>query len=388
MSPKTVGRQAHGKSKCVRSFECVGPVLRSLEEFVPIETQGRWSQHDIYQCLVGMAVERLSVHSMDSMMSNRPCETSMWHHLGKIDMNQLMSANAGLLVNPVLDVMPDGKGCIFAIDITDDPYYGEVTDVNMDYVVGDRIKKSTNLFYRYISLYLIDGDRKFTLAMIPVKNKTPLIPYVEQLLDTIDQAGLSIKVLLLDRGFYSLAVLSLMQKRNIPHIMPVKKQSNRMKTLLSTGRSSRYASYTMKSRSGSLEVKIAIAVKYLQGRCNKHGRKPLGYVVHGIDWKPNKIADIYEKRFGIEASYRMRNIVRPRTTTKNPTIRYLFALISMLLKNIWVAIRWRHFPEPRRGPRRIQQDTFRFDYFRLIIWTTITQKLRFKTKIPTTRPRG
>ena len=40
-------------------------------------------------------------------------------------------------------------------------------------------------------------------------------------------------------------------------------------------------------------------------------------------------------RFSIEPYYWMRKRVKPRTSTKNPVIWYLYAIISYLLKNVW-----------------------------------------------------
>ena len=388
MTSTSLGRRAHRGGKCLRSIECVGPVLRSLEQFVPIETQGHWTQLDIFRCLVGMAAERQSIHSLQKLVSERPSETTMWHHLGKLGMKHITDVSHRLLVEQVLDVLPKGKKCIFAIDTTDDPYYGEITPSNHKYVIGDRPRKSTTRFYRYITLYLIEQDRKFTLAVLPVEKDVPALDYIKRFLDVIIKAGIEIKVLLLDRAFYTSEIFSYLQEQDIPHIVPVKEQSAEMKRLLSIGRSSRYASYTMGGSHGPLNLRIAIAVQYYKGRYKKHGLLRLGYVTYGIDWKPQKVAKTYRKRFGIEASYRMRNTVRPRTTTKNPTIRYLLALISLLLKNIWVAIKWKYFTQLRRGPRRIEQDTFRFDHYRIIIWTIISKQLKFKHQIPKLRLNG
>lgn len=381
-------QRAHGENKCLRSIECVGPVLRSLERYVSIKTQGEWEQKDIYQCLIGMASERLSIHSFQNIASKRPCETSMWYHLGKLNMDHIIDVNNLILMEEVLDILPKGKKYMFAIDYTDDPYYGIINQLNQDYVVGDRPKKSTTTFYRYITLYLVERDRKITLAALPVKKTVSQLQYVKQLIDTINQTGLKIKILLLDRGFYSSEIFSYLHKTGIPYIMPVKKHSTEMKTLLSTSKRSKYAKYTMNKTKEPIELNIAISIQYYKGRYKKHGRLPLGYVVNNIDWKPNKIAKTYRRRFSIEASYRMRNIVRPRTTSKNPTIRYLLALISLLLKNVWVAIRWRHCTQQRRGPKRVELDVFRFDQYRLIIWSIIMKKLGFRSNIQTLRLKG
>lgn len=389
MPSKTVGRQAHGSNMCVRPIECIGPVIGSLEQYVPIKTQGRWTQKEIYQCLVGMAAERQSIHSLQNLMSERPCETSIWHHLAKLDMEQVIAVNDRLLLEQILDVLRKGKKCLFAIDSTDDPYYGEIVPQNEKYVIGSQLKKSTSTFYRYISLYLIEGERKLTLSMLPVRNDIAALDYIVYFLDIIDRAGLYVKALLLDREFYSVDILSHLMERNTPFIMPVKRQSAKVKEFLSEGRCSRTMKYCMKSpRKGSVDLTVLKVVKYLKGRGKKHGILRVGYVINNIAWKPYKIANTYEKRFAIESSYRMRNTVRARTTTKCPTIRYLLALISMLLKNIWVAIRWRYFTIPKQGPRQVVKDAFRFDHYRLIIWNAIASKLGFRHKVPVIRGKG
>jgi len=294
-------------------------------------------------------------------------------------MELIKNVNHKLLVEPVLDLIPKGKECIFAIDTTLDPYYGDITPQNKEYVLGSQMKKSTTTFYGYITLYMIKGDRNLTLSVLPVRNGIPAKDYIAHFLDIITWTDVKVKALLLDREFYDVAIISLLKENKIPFVMPVKNQSARMKEFLSEGRKSRRMKYTMKSQlKGSVDVDILKVVKYFRGRGGKHALRRFGYIVNGIDWKPHKIAKTYEKRFAIESSYRMRNCVRPRTTTKNPAIRYVLALVSMLLKNIWVAIQWRYFTIPRRGPRRVDKKKLRFDHFRLIIWKLIMTRLKFR----------
>jgi hypothetical protein len=53
-----------------------------------------------------------------------------------------------------------GKKYSFAIDLTDDPYYGEK---KRDYIIGRKRKASINCFFSYVTCYLIDGKKKFTI---------------------------------------------------------------------------------------------------------------------------------------------------------------------------------------------------------------------------------
>lgn len=71
----------------------------------------------------------------------------------------------------------------------------------------------------------------------------------------------------------------------------------------------------------------------------------------------------------------MRNQVRPNTSIRNPLLRYLFTLISFLLKNIWVVLLWRYFSPVKRGPKTIDQRVLRFDVFCLFVWEYLKRVL-------------
>jgi putative transposase len=134
-----------------------------------------------------------------------------------------------------------------------------------------------------------------------------------------------------------------------------------------------------------LDLTLAIDVQYLQGKNKKYGNVNLGYVVYGIDWIPRKVHLIYKKRFAIESSYRMRNIVKAKTSSRNVVTRYLLTIISFLLKNIWVSLQWIFFSRVRQGPRTIDEDVFCFDLFRLFVCEGICKKLKFVSFVPVLR---
>ena len=84
----------------------------------------------------------------------------------------------------------------------------------------------------------------------------------------------------------------------------------------------------------------------------------------------------------------MRNLVKPRTSTRNPVIRYLFAIISFLLKNLWMAVLWTRFSPVKQGPRTIKMGGFRFDQFQLLIGEAVRLTLKVVRKIPALRNPG
>ena len=313
------------KSTALRPQECCARVVVALDHHLTIPIQGQFTQTDVFDTLVGMAAMHQSIHSITGLLENAPCETSLRYHLKKLDMDELEEKSAAIFAHTIHQVLEPGNAYQFAIDYTNDPYYGKTTDENESYVLGSKRKQSTNEFYSYVTLYVTTRNRQLTLAVYPVQQALSKVDYLARCLDQIFALGLEIEVLCLDREFYTYDVFGFLTQNQIPFIVPAKKQSDQMKELLK-GTRSRYAEYRMDGKPPLL-LTIAVAVKYAKGKRGNHGIENLGYVVGGINWHPRRVHDSYKSRFSIESSYRMRNQVKPRTSTRNPVIRYLYAII-------------------------------------------------------------
>ncbi len=120
------------------------------------------------------------------------------------------------------------------------------------------------------------------------------------------------------------------------------------------GKKSYQTTHTMnEGKDNEVTFSLWIVCKYRSGKRGKFGIEYLAYVVYKVDISLDYIYQDYRKRFGIETSYRLKNICRIRTTTKNPIIRLLFVGISFLLVNIWIYILWSKISKPRRGSRLV-----------------------------------
>ena len=371
----------------IRAEDCSEIAVDAINRNITIPINGPLTQKTIIRSLVGMSANKLSVHSINKVVEKVPCETSVRYHLSKVNLDSLLELQSKILTYSKDKILVPGKSYHFAIDFTDDPYYDETIDANKDYVVKSKMKDSTTTFYSYISLYITTKGQRVTLAVFPVKIGVSKVEYIRKFLDIINDAKVNITVLCLDRGFYSNDVFSFLQNENVPHIVPVRKHGQELKKIL-RGNHSRYARYTMRGTSGPLDLTLAIDVQYLQGRNKKFGNVNLGYAVYGIDWKPRRVYLAYKNRFAIESSYRIRNIVKAKTSSRNVVLRYLLTIISFLLKNIWVALQWMFFSKVQRGPRTIDEDLFRFDLFRLLVWEGIRKKLKFVSFVSVLRSLG
>ncbi len=370
-------RSSDNSNVRLKSKDCVDRVLQPLVDHIDIKINGSLSSRDLYQTVLNMAANKNSIHSVSKRYHNARSETSIWHHLNKLDMDELIQTNEQILTQDCIKSLKPSKKYEFAIDYTNDPYYGKIDSSNNKYVIRGQTKKSTNSFYSYVSLYIITKNERFTVSVLPVEKGATMVEHLRYFIDLIKKLNFGIKVLCLDRGFYSIDTFEFLKEHNIPYIVPVVKKGKHMKQLLN-GNKSRSTSYTMKNARKQIDLNIIIDVKYMKGKRGKNGCENLGFVAFGVDWTPRKVSTVYRRRFAIESSYRMRNIVKPRTSSKNATIRYFYALIAFLLKNIWLHLQKKHFTIVKQGPQVIDEDRFRFDMFIILVedWTRKKLKIR------------
>ena len=379
MNPKSNGLACNSRIE-LRSKECIDNILQPLVDNIQIPINGSLTSKDIFQTAISMAVNKNSIHSVQKRYEKIPCETSLRYHLKKLDLEKLMEVNNKILIQKPIENLETNKKYEFAIDFTNDPYYGEIDTSNEKYVIRGQAKKSTNSFYSYVSLYIINKNERFTISVLPVEKGKSKVHYLTYFIDLIKSLNFGIKILCLDREFYSIDVFEFLKNLKIPHITPVVKKGDRIKKIL-TGTRNRFDTYLMKNSEKEILLDIAIDVKYLKGKRGKKGRENLGFVVYGIKWNPRKVSTVYRRRFAIESSYRIRNQVKPNTSTKNVIIRYFYALISFLMKNIWLCLQKKRFTIFQRGPPIIMEDLFRFDVFLLLIEEWVRRKLKMRIAV-------
>ena len=371
-------KSGYGPKIELKSKECIDAVLQPLKDHVTIKINGSLTCEDIFRTVVNMSVNKNSVHSVSKQYQDVACETSLRYHLKKLNMEELIKSNEKILLQELIKTLKTGKSYEFAIDITDDhPYYGKIDSSNEKYVIRSQAKKSTNSFYSYISLYITNKKERFTVSVLPVEKNKTMVEYLSYFIDLIKRLNFKIKVLCLDRGFYSIDVFEFLQNNNVPHIVPVIKRGKQIKKILK-GNKARREQYVMKNSKKNILLDIVIDVKYLKGKRGKKGLETLGFVVFGVKWSPRKVSTVYRRRFAIESSYRMRNVVKPKTSSKNADIRYFYTLISFLLKNIWLYLQKKHFTIVKRGPQVVDEDKFRFDMFIILIEEWLRKKLRVR----------
>jgi hypothetical protein len=243
------------------------------------------------------------------------------------------------------------KARIIAIDLTLIPYHGQpARDVREIY--RGKPKSGTTHFHAYATAAVMHNGHRYTLALSRVERGEAMKDVVQRLLGIVRRRDLKIKFLLLDKGFFSVAVISYLKRARYGFIIPAiprgrkpkpPKKPTGLRRLLK--KKDGYYRHMLSSEVGgkhrSTRVTICVATKkYLHQKTGRRRQKTQLYALWKVRRTPTQIWELYRKRFGIEASYRQMNEARIRTCTRSPRERLLFVGIALVLRNVWV---WLHF---------------------------------------------
>lgn len=238
-----------------------------------------------------------------------------------------------------------------AIDLHEIPYHGEPQQRN--HVVHKKPKAGTTTFFAYATACLVEKGHRYTLGYTWVRRTDTDIAVVQRLLACIERSGVRIRRLLLDRGFFNVALMHFLQAQNIPFLLPVvfrgrkpkrgKKHTGLRAFLL---RAAGWYKHTQRWKGQEVTFGVCVAYKsYRHHRTGKRRSKKLVFAAWRVQGTPTEIREWYRKRFGIETSYRQLGQARIRTSTRDPLLRLLFVGLALLLRNIWVWLQWLLFGE-------------------------------------------
>src|SRR3954470_9672645 len=262
-----------------------------------------------------------------------------------------------------------------AIDLTLIPYHGQpLGDLNEIY--RGQAKSGTSHFHAYATAYVVRQGQRYTVALTGVKKGEALKDVIQRLLRQAASVGVRPRLLLLDRGFYSVAVIRYLQAARYPFLMPVVCHGRSPKQaggpsgsyIFRTWKKSGWSTYTLTdAKKRTATVSICVKCANYRGQWKRHGRQALIYAYWGHrPPSPDSVFATYRLRFGIESSYRQLHEARIRTTTRRPVVRLLYVGIALVLRNLWVWLHYALLSRPRRGGRVILLERLRWET--LLLW--------------------
>ncbi len=215
-----------------------------------------------------------------------------------------------------------------AYDVHKIPYYGR----GINYTCGGKHERGTCNFFEFLSASIVEGGRRFVLDVIPKHPLDNLANLMDKSLEKIKHK-ICIDNVYCDRGFNSVKIFKVLKKHNVKFLMPMSKNYSVKKYFDKAMHCNARIFEEFKIGSGKNKEKVnLVLVDDEQGIkrafvCNFKIAPPLAY----------RLYSMYGKRWGIETGYRnLDHDFKPRTTTRNYSIRAFYFFFSCCLFNLWV----------------------------------------------------
>jgi len=210
-----------------------------------------------------------------------------------------------------------------AIDIHMKPFYGEAEGT-----VRSQAKQGTTTFWAYLTLDIVHEGCRLTLAALPLTDKKKAASLVEALL-RYALRWIRVCVVLLDRFFYSSAVIRAVEGLGLDWLMAARKSKRMRKRAREARRMGRPCfRYTMNPGKMNETCFHVFTVQAEDGGLHYFASsREARYLGH---W-----ARVYRLRWGIETGYRVKKGFLARTAVRNLHVRLYLFLVSVLLHDVW-----------------------------------------------------
>ena len=224
------------------------------------------------------------------------------------------------------------KSGIVIIDFHQDCYYGNEAN---PHVRKGRVKKSTNLFYEYLTADLYCKNGCFTVALF---HRTPgecIYSLTKRLLEHVETI-FSVKTILFDGEFATIDILNLFNQKG-KKFLGRKSRTNLVKEHVNMYYRNSNWEKVRKWRPIELRSKSSASKAVSVEICPQNLHGDMKFMVKSPSWviTPEYAEKIYGKRFNIETGYRDKHKFQLFTCTKVLSTRLLTFLMATLLWNCW-----------------------------------------------------
>lgn len=271
-----------------------------------------------------------------------PSPDTLFYRLERVDpldaLDAMNEANAELLRHAPRSAPPT-----VAIDYTEEPYYGKRDSM----VVRGKMKDGTTYFHTYATVCIVGFDEKakLTLYALPVTQLSSKEKIVGRLLEEASsRLHMRPSLLLMDRGFFTVDVLSMLQRTGMRFIVPAVANS-RVKGIMEAharGDLPPLVEYRMggdEEEGKGIDLHLVIARRRDAKDEDPPSRKYVAFATNVPFEDPEdmvrRIPEEYRARWGIETSYRVQDGFEAKTYSRDPTIRIVYFMLSIILYNSW-----------------------------------------------------
>lgn len=332
-------------TRTIQSEQVLNAFTQVVRRNLPLELKNtRIRREDIIYALAYANVHRLSIQSACQELKEAPSGNRLREVLAaalpdRASVQRALNKMFRQQLHPSL--WKGRRDYNVAIDLTLIPYHGQPYEDKKEIMRGAP-KSGTTHFHGYATISVVHDHQRYVVALHFVEYGDAMADIVRWLLRRLKSLKLLVRRVFLDKGFCSNPVFKVLKQHHASYVVPipVRGKSGGVRDLFQG--KSRRTTYTFHSlQQGAYTVQAVIVQRYAKGRYGRHRSKWFAYAVSGLPHSilPAQVFQLYRRRFGIESSYRQMNLVRARTSTRNPAIRLLLVGLAFVLFNLYISLR-------------------------------------------------
>ena len=360
------GLQDHDMYPGSRAFGLLYNALDCLEMEFSTKHNAKWGLKAVTSMSGTMSIHSICANQASEMLNDKPIKkmaapTGQWFlsKVQSVDQSEVEEKCNAMLRSTVTDAVAteidllqkEGRPAILAMDGTKIPRHDENPDMN--YLINSRSDSGTTVFEEHetTKLLSVGGAAVYTARCTMAKDGNRADNVRKMLKESVDlgilpMLGKKRSIVLLDRGYYSVNVMSVINNAGFAFIMPAVKNAKIKAAIKEYARGERPAvsQHIVKSSEGK-EFAFWLIINRNPKKAKSKNIVDRYYVfattLRCRSYKELKkyVPRKYRNRWDIETGYRCVKSARPKTTSRNPVVRLILFYISLVIYNIWMIIR-------------------------------------------------
>ncbi len=334
-----------------------------LRRHLPLQADGtRCTTEMLVDVLIEAAATGQTIETVCKTLRGVADSNTLREHLNaQIEVDKLRDlerrVNRALAQDLPARIWRDAHDVVF--DLHDESFYGKSLALRL-YACRGEARDGTTYFFRIATAYVVVQHLRVTVAVLFVTPDDDLRDMVAALRRRLNILGIAVRRLLLDKGFHSIPMMRFLEGTGWPVILacPIKGKQGGLRAKCQGQRSYQTHHTFASDENGTYTAPVVLCRTQRRDRRHRSKWLWLAFVVLNDTLTPKQVRYFYQRRFGVESSYRCRRKARARTASRNAALRFVLMGISFILVNLWLQLRWCYAQVARRGRRRIAATRF------------------------------